>query len=428
MINEVALMRRLTLKIVPLLMVCYFIAYLERVNVGFAALTMNQSLGFSAATFGIGAGMFSVGYLLFEVPLSALFNRFGARWTFSRTMLAWGLISCAMAFIWNDKSYFILRFLLGIAEAGFSPGVIVYLSRWFPQKYRGRIISLFMLSLPLSNFVGAPISGYLVGLPSWSGFHGWQLMFIVEGAPALIMAVVLPFLMKEHPSDDKRLTPMERDWLVRQTARPADALAGPEKSFLETLYDRRVILLAIGYLGVLLVHNSLSIWMPQMIRSEGLSIRATGVIVMLPYLAGMIGMLVWARHSDRTGERKWHTIVAMLVAASGLSTAAIVTLPVLKIAAVCIALLGSFSALSVFWTLPTSFLAGSGAVGGVALISSVGQLAGLVGPALIGISKDRTGSFAAGLLGISLICVFAASLILVADRNRKGCSIPTPQT
>ena len=409
---ETTLVRKLTWRIVPLLMVCYFIAYLERVNVGFAALTMNHALGFSATTFGVGAGMFSVGYLLFEVPLSLLFNRYGARVTFSRTMLVWGLIACCMAMIWNGTSYFVLRFLLGVAEAGFSPGVMIYLSTWFPAKYRGRILSYFFLSLPLSSFIGAPISGYLVALPGWHGLASWQIMFLAEGLPAIVMAIVVLLFMSERPADAKWLNAEERDWLCAQTQPDQTIHNTSAKSLWQTLLDRRVLLLSIVYLGILLVHNSLSVWLPQMMKATGLTIRQTGLVIMLPYLAGIVGMLVWGWHSDKTQERKWHTAFAMMIAATGLVVAAFAADPVIKIGAVSMAMFGSFSALTVFWTLPTGFLAGPGAIGGVALISSSGSLAGLIGPALIGIVKDWTDSYTLGLSVISLMCLAATCLVM----------------
>nr|WP_241014738.1 MFS transporter [Burkholderia sp. Ac-20379] len=407
-------------------MLCYVVAYLERVNVGFAALTMNQDLGFSATTFAIGAGLFSAGYLLFEIPLSFLFNRFGARWTFSRTMIAWGLVACAMAFIWDERSYFTLRFLLGVTEAGFSLGTIIYLSRWFPSRYRGRILSLFILSLPLSSFIGAPLSGLLVSLPPVSGLRGWQLMFILEALPAFALAAIVLLVLKEQPKHDASLSRDEIDWLERNTM-PETGHAGTGRfAFLKTLVDKRVLLFALGYLGILLVHNSLGVWMPQMIRSIGFTTRETGLITALPYFCGMIGMLAWGRHSDRSGERMWHTLLAMITAAAGLAGAAVATSSPIKVACLCIAITGSFSALAVFWTLPTAFLAGPGATAGVALISSIGALSGLVGPVVIGFFKDHLGSYAMGMIAISSLCVIAMGAIFTADRLGKPACQASP--
>ncbi len=420
---ETRTIARVTKRLVPFLIVCYFVAYLDRVNVGFAALTMNKDLGLTAQAYGIGAGIFFLSYFLFEVPSNLFLERFGARKWIARIMFSWGVLSGLTAFIPQIATatgqstttvFYVIRILLGIAEAGFFPGIIFYLTLWFPAAYRGRIIGYFMAAIPLSSVIGSPISGQLLYLDGIVGLAGWQWLFIVEAVPALILSVVVFFYLTDRPADAKWLSLDQRAWLAQRLDTEFKArVAAKHFSVLQALGDTRVLLLAFVYFGAVAANYSLGFFLPQIVRDFGLSFGWTGVVTAIPYAVGVIGMVYWGRHSDRTGERREHVALAALVAGAGIAASTVIDDPTGKMIALSIAGFGVFAVLPVFWTLPTNFLSGTAAAGGIAIINSIGNLSGFVGPFVMGKMKDATGSYAVGLLAVAGT-VFLAMLVALS--------------
>ena len=420
---EARTVARVTKRLVPFLILCYFVAYLDRVNVGFAALTMNKDLGLTAQAYGIGAGIFFLSYFLFEVPSNLFLERFGARKWIARIMFSWGLLSMMTAFIPQISAatgqstttvFYAIRVLLGVAEAGFFPGIIFYLTLWFPAAYRGRIIGYFMAAIPLSSVIGSPISGQLLNLHGWMGLAGWQWLFIIEAAPALLLAVVVFFYLTDRPADAKWLPLDQRAWLAqRLDEEHRQRVAVQHFSVLEALGNTRVLLLSFVYFGAVAANYSLGFFLPQIVRDFGLSFGWTGVVAAIPYVAGTLGMVYWGRHSDRTGERREHTALAALVAGAGIVASTLVDDPTGKMIALSLAGFGVFAVLPVFWTLPTAFLSGSAAAGGIAIINSIGNLSGFAGPFVMGKMKDATGSYTIGLLAVAGV-VFLAMLVVLS--------------
>jgi ACS family tartrate transporter-like MFS transporter len=400
-------------RLVPFLVVCYFVAYLDRVNVSFAALTMNKDLGLSSSAFGFGAGIFFLAYFLFEVPSNLLLERFGARKWIARIMFTWGVISGAMAFVTGEMSFYVLRVLLGIAEAGFFPGIIFFLTLWFPAVYRARIIGYFMAAIPLSTVIGAPISGLLLGMDGVAGMKGWQWLFILEAMPALIMSVAVYFYLTDRPADAAWLEPEERAWLVarlrdeqrkRETAR--------NYSVAQALLDPKVWALSLVYFGAVATNYGLSFFLPQIVKAFGVSNVQAGLIAALPYVVGVVGIVMWGRRSDRKLERRFHLAFPLFVASAGIAVSTALPDPTLKMVALSIAGFGIFGCLPVFWTFPTAFLSGAAAAGGIALINSIGNLAGFAGPYAMGRLKDLTGTYTAGLLSLSAVGFMAMIIVL----------------
>ncbi len=420
---ETRTIARVTRRLVPFLIVCYFVAFLDRVNVGFAALTMNKDLGLTSQAFGIGAGIFFLSYFIFEVPSNLFLERFGARKWIARIMFSWGLLSGCTAFIPQIAAatglsttwvFYAIRILLGIAEAGFFPGIIFYLTLWFPAAYRGRIIGYFMAAIPLSSVIGSPVSGQLLNLDGWMGLGGWQWLFIIEAVPALVLSVVVFFYLTDRPADAKWLPAEGRTWLARRLDdEHRQRVAAKHFSVLEALGNTRVLLLAFVYFGAVASNYSLGFFLPQIVRDFGLSFGWTGVVTAIPYAVGTLGMVYWGRHSDRTGERREHTALAALVAGAGIAASTLIDDPTGKMIALSISGFGVFAVLPVFWTLPTSFLSGTAAAGGIAIINSIGNLSGFAGPFVMGKMKDATGSYTVGLLAVAGV-VFLAMLVALS--------------
>jgi ACS family tartrate transporter-like MFS transporter len=420
---EARTIARVTVRLVPFLIVCYFVAYLDRVNVSFAALTMNKDLGLTSEAYGIGAGIFFLSYFLFEVPSNLFLERFGARKWIARIMFSWGLLSGLMAFIpqisditgqSTTNVFYAIRILLGIAEAGFFPGIIFYLTLWFPSVYRGRIIGYFMAAIPLSSVIGFPISSQLLYLNGSGGLAGWQWLFIIESLPALVLAFVVFFYLTDRPADARWLAPDQRAWLTRRLSDEHEVrTAARHFSVLQALGDTRVLLLAFVYFGAVAANYSLGFFLPQIVRDFGLSFGWTGVVSAIPYVAGVVGMVYWGWHSDRTGERREHVALAALVAGAGIVASTLIDSPTGKMIAFTIAGFGVFAVLPVFWTLPTTFLSGTAAAGGIAIINSIGNLSGFAGPFVMGKMKDATGSYAVGLLAVAGT-VFLAMLVALS--------------
>jgi ACS family tartrate transporter-like MFS transporter len=420
---ETRALRKVTLRIVPFVMLLYFIAFIDRVNIGFAALTMNKDLGFSPTVFGFGAGIFFLGYFLFEVPSNLVLNKVGARIWIARVMITWGLISGAMAFVQGPNSFYALRFLLGAAEAGFFPGIILYLSYWFPARQRAAVTAIFMAAAPLSTVLGSPVSGALLEMHGLLGLSGWQWMFIVEAVPALILGVVVLFYMTDRPEKATWLRDDERNWLVTTMNAEAAKKAGTAShSVWRGLADPRVIALSLVYFGTSAGLYTLGIWAPQIIKEFGLSSLQVGFLNALPGIVAIVAMVVWARHSDRSGERTWHVVGACLLACLGLVLAGFAGSVTAVLLALTLVNIGISSAKPPLWSMPTLFLSGSAAAAGIATINSIGNLGGFVGPAMIGWIKDITGSFQGGLFFVAGLLIVSAVLTLVLARSQRNAT------
>jgi ACS family tartrate transporter-like MFS transporter len=418
---ERRVLRKITLRIVPFIMLLYFIAFIDRVNIGFAALTMNKDLGFSPTVFGFGAGIFFLGYFLFEVPSNLVLDKVGARIWIARVMITWGLISGAMAFVEGPNSFYALRFLLGAAEAGFFPGIILYLSYWFPARQRAAVTAIFMAAAPLSTVLGSPVSGALLEMHGLYGLSGWQWMFVIEAAPAIVLGVVVLFYMTDRPEKAKWLKDDERNWLVTTMNAEAAKKAGTAShSVWRGLADLRVIALALVYFGTSAGLYTLGIWAPQIIKEFGLSSLHVGFLNALPGIVAVVAMVLWARHSDRSGERTWHVVGACVLASLGLVLAGFAGTVLAVLLTLTLVNVGISAAKPPLWSMPTMFLSGSAAAAGIATINSIGNLGGFVGPAMIGWIKDLTGSFQGGLFFVAGLLVFSAVLTLVLARSQRS--------
>ena len=424
---EIRTVAKVTRRIVPFLVVCYFVAYLDRVNVGFAALAMNQDLGLSQTAFGLGAGIFFIAYFIFEVPSNLLLERFGARKWIARIMLSWGILSGTMAFIpaiahvtglGNENTFYLLRVLLGAAEAGFFPGIIFYLTLWFPAQYRARIVGYFMAAIPLSTVIGAPISGVLLYLHGGLGLAGWQWLFIIEAVPAIILAGVVFFYLTDWPADAAWLAPDERNWLAgRLELEQRERQAVRDFSVRQSLVNPRVLGLSLVYFGAVATNYGLSFFLPQIVKAFGLNTLLTTLVSATPYAVGLIGMVWWGRRSDRVVERRYHAAFPLFIAAAGIAVSTALDNPTLKMISLCVAGFGIFANLPVFWTLPTAFLSGAAAAAGIAVINSIGNLAGFAGPFAMGWIKDQTGSYAGGLLLLAALGIIAMGILLMIGQD-----------
>jgi ACS family tartrate transporter-like MFS transporter len=424
---ETTTLAKVTKRLVPFLIVCYFVAYLDRVNVGFAALTMNQDLGLSQTAFGFGAGIFFLAYFIFEVPSNLLLERFGARKWIARIMLSWGLLSGLMAFIpniasytgmGNENAFYLIRVLLGAAEAGFFPGIIFYLTLWFPAEYRARIVGYFMAAIPLSTVIGAPISGLLLTLHGAGGLAGWQWLFVIEAVPAIILSGVVFFYLTDRPADATWLAADERNWLAeRLTLEQKQREAVHEYTVGQALVNPHVIGLSLVYFGAVATNYGLGFFLPQIVKAFGLTTFMTTVVSATPYVVGTIAMVFWGLRSDRVAERRWHTGIPLFIAAAGIAASTMLDDPTLKMIAFCVAGFGIFACLPVFWTLPTAFLSGTAAAAGIAVINSIGNLAGFAGPFAMGWIKDHTGSYTGGLLLLAGLGIIAMGIVLSLSHN-----------
>jgi D-galactonate transporter len=410
--------RRVTLRLVPFLFLCYVVAYLDRVNVGFAKLQMLQDLGMSDTAYGIGAGIFFIGYFLFEVPSNLILHRVGARMWIARIMVTWGAISILMMFVTGPLSFYALRFLLGIAEAGFFPGVMLYLTQWYPASRRAQIISLFLTGVAISGVIGGPLSGAILARMSGvSGLAGWQWLFLLEGIPSLVMGVATYLYLPESLEHAAWLPGNERQRLV-QNLRDEDG--GVEHvSVFATLRDPRVLLFAsISFCFVMGLYG-ITFWLPQLIKTMGVSDASRiGVLSGIPSAVAALVMVVLGWSSDRLRERRWHLVFGALLGASGLVVAGVFgSHLVIGLAAMSAAMAGALSNIALFWTLPTAALRGTSAAAGIAAINSIGNLAGFLSPYLIGVVKDATGEATFGLYVIAVFMLMGAVLVVVATRK-----------
>ena len=413
-------LRKITWRIVPFIMILYLIAYIDRVNIGFAAITMKEDLGFTASILGFGAGIFFLGYFLFEVPSNIILHKVGARIWIARVMVTWGIIAGGMAFVESSTSFYVMRFLLGVAEAGFFPGIILYLSYWFPARNRAGVIALFMAAAPIATAIGSPISAALLEMHGIMGLAGWQWMFLIEAIPAVILGVVVFFYMTDRPEKAAWLKPDEREWLVK-TMQAEDANKGDQQhSILRGLANPRVLALALIYFGTSAGLYTLGIWAPQIIKELGVSSMTVGLLNAIPPIISVVAMILWSRHSDKTNERTWHVALACLTAAVGLAIAASTGSMFGLIAALTIVNVGISCSKPPLWSMPTMFLSGAAAATGIATINSIGNLGGFAGPAMIGWVKDQTGSFAGGLYFVAGLLILSTVLTLVLSFTQKN--------
>jgi len=410
-----AVLKKIAWRIVPLLTLAYVVNYLDRTNIGFAALTMNKDLGFTATEFGIGAGVLFIGYTVFEVPSNLALYRFGARRWIARIMITWGIVSALTALVVGVKSYYLARFALGVAEAGFFPGVAYYFAAWFPTQYRTRMLAWFLVAIPLSSVVGGPISGLLLELDGMLGLKGWQWLFIIEGIPAVILGVVVLRVLADRPANATWLSGKERDILKGML--DAERRERPKSSVLTAVSDPRVVLLAVVQFGFTLGSYGVGIFLPQIIKTSDLSNMVVSFLAAVPYVFASIGMIWWAWRVDRTGKKIGNLTIACGVAALGLAASVLSGSLVVALGALTVALVGITSARAIFWPIPTRFLSGVGAAAGLAFINSIGTIGGFAGPYLMGVMRDFTGSFTAGLLAMAgillLTTLLAACLKLV---------------
>jgi ACS family tartrate transporter-like MFS transporter len=415
-------------RLLPFLMACYFVAFLDRVNVGFAHLQMSQSLGMSEAAFGFGAGVFFIGYFLVEVPSNILMERLGARVWIARIMLSWGLVSTSFGFIPQisgytglrpDTCFYLLRFLLGLCEAGFYPGVVFYLTRWFPSAYRARMIAFFMLAVPVSSVIGAPLSGLLLNVTGL-GMAGWQWMYILEGVPSVLLSIAVYFYLTDYPRNAGWLQKDEIDWLVDKIDQEQILVGKTAHSgFMKVLFDIRILMCAFANFSMQGATYSITLFLPALITQLGYSNTQTGLILAFPPFIGAIGMVLFSRHSDRTGERKFHVAAALLMLAVGIAGGALLHDPVVRLLFFTLANIGSVSLGPMLYPIPASFLSRGTVAAGIAVISSLGALGGFFGPYLFGYMKTQTGGPTTSLLLMASLALTGA-LVAASLRVRKA--------
>lgn len=411
--------RQVAWRIVPFLMLCYFVSFVDRVNVGFGALQMNRDLRLSPAVFGFGGGLFFLSYFLCEVPSNLLLQRVGARRWIARIMISWGVLAAGMALVTGPRSFYLMRLLLGAAEAGFFPGVILYLTYWFPREYRARIIGMFTVAIPVSSFLGSPISAALLGTSGWLGMRGWQWMFIFEGIPAILLGLACFFVLSDKPRDAAWLDTESRAWL--ETALQKETtLTRPvgQLSLWQVLCNKHVLVLSIVLAGSTAVSSGLQIWQPQIIKSYGLTNLQTGLLNSIPFALASVLMVLWGRRSDRTGERVWHTAWPLILTASSLASALIFHSLFSIILILTFAVIGIYAGKGPVWALSTDWLSAGTAAAGLAQINAISNLAGFGTTYVIGYVKQTTGSYPLAMLPLAGLSAAAALAILLIARTK----------
>ena len=406
--------RKATLRLIPLLMLCYVAAFLDRVNVGFAKLTMLGDLGFSEAAYGFGAGLFFFGYFLFETPSNLLMHRIGARLTLSRIMILWGLISAAFAFVQTEWHFYVLRFLLGAAEAGFYPGVILYLTYWFPAVRRARVVALFICAIPLAGLIGGPLSGTILAMThETAGLRGWQWLFLIEALPSLILGLVVLVCLDDSPTKARWLTPEEKAIIANDLR--AEIAGSSKAAGLSGVLSGIVALLSIIAFCQAIGQYGLSFWLPTLIAQAGVKgPLAIGLFSAIPFGVAIVCMLLTARSSDRRNERRWHLVVPFLIGAFGLAASTLFAGDVTaSLIALCVAAAGCYTVTALFWILPPLFLTGVEAAAGIAVINSIGAIAGFVSPFAVGWIRDTTHSTNGGMLATSAFMILGAVLTML---------------
>lgn len=423
-----SLYSRITWRLIPLMFICYIVAYVDRINIGFAKMQLQGVLGVDDRVFdslyGIGAGLFFIGYFLFEVPSNLILQRVGARIWIARIMIVWGIVSSSMMFIHNIAGFYTIRFLLGIAEAGFYPGMILYLTYWFPDKERAHTVALFATGTVVAGIIGSPLSGAILELHGLGGMEGWQWLFLLEGIPAVILGLVVIFAMPDRPQKAKWLSSAEKTYVQSRLDEEAIQLKGKAHFKLsEAFTSSRIWMLCLIYFLLTVGIYGYEMWLPSIIKEFYLqSYSVVGMINAIPYLVSVVVMLLIGYHSDKTGERRWHVAISAFAAAAGFALSAFLQNPYMAMIALMASLVGLKSAMGPFWALSTTFLSGTAAAGGIALINSVGNLGGFVGPSLVGIVNDRTGSLETSLwiLGGALLLMGILVLLMRHPKPSHG--------
>ncbi len=424
------IVRRVSWRLMPFLLLCYFISFLDRINVSFAALQMNKDLGLSAAQYGFGAGLFFLTYCLFEVPSNLILYRFGATRWIARIMLTWGVCAAGMAFIVGPSSFYAMRLLLGAAEAGFFPGVLFFLTLWFPAGYRGRALGIFMGGVAISGAIGAPISGFLLSFDGWLGLRGWQWLFLIQGAPAILLAPVCLFYLQDGPAHANWLPPGERDALAAtlEAERPQHRHADGQ-TFLASLKlaltNPRVLFLAFVYFADVCLLNAILFFLPLILKGFGLSNLQTGFVAAIPSLVALVAVVLWGRRSDLSRERTSAAALALVIGGAALLASALLPDPLTRIIAITVSLAGTIAFTPPFWTIPASFLSGSASAGGYAAISSLGVVGGFVAPWIIGYLKDLSGDFRYGLGAFGLLAIVVAIAFYVFGTAHEATTAGT---
>ncbi len=407
---EKSAMRKIYVRLLPFAILSYFLSYVDRINVSFAGLTMRGDLGMSATAFGFAAGTFYWGYFIFEVPSNIAMEKVGARLWIARIMITWGIFAGLTALVTGPTSFSALRFLLGAAEAGFFPGIVLYFTYWFPGHHHARIVSGFLIGLPIAVAAGAPVSTALLGLDGLFGLRGWQIMYIAEAIPTVLIGIVTLFLLTDRPEQAKFLTAEERAWLIDKLAAERRAKEAVRTfSIWQGMFDPKVLLLSLNYLGIVTASLGMLIFIPQIIKSLGtFSNMTVGWLTMIPYICGGISLVIWGRVSDRMNERRWNLLSACVVSTIGLVIAGLTMGTWWAMVGMSIAAIGFYGSKGPFWAMPPMFLTGTAAAASIAWINSLGNLGGFFGPWYVGVMKDATGSFAGGLYGLALLGLIAS--------------------
>lgn len=433
--DEASVYNRIAWRLIPFLLVLYIISFLDRVNVGFAKLQMSTDIGLSEAVFGLGAGIFFIGYAACEIPSNLLLQRYGARFWIARILVIWGIISVCFMFVSSSTQFLVLRFVLGVAEAGFYPGIILYLTYWFPTKLRSQVCALFFIGIPIAGFIGGPLSGLIMkSFDGAFGLHGWQWMFLLEGTPAILGGIATYFYLSNGPRDAKWLTARERNVIVPTLAAEdaAHRALGHGHRLVDALASPRVWLLAIANFSLLSGIYGISFWLPQIVKDMGVNdMVMNGLVTSVPFAFACVAMVVVGRNSDKTRERNWHIIVCAIVGALGLvGGAALTSVPVLALASLSLALGGALASIAVLWALPGALLTGAAAAGGIALMATIGNIGGYVAPYILGLAKEATNRLDAGLYIMAAAMVVAAFLVHFLPRHDsveevQAADIPT---
>jgi ACS family tartrate transporter-like MFS transporter len=431
---EKTAMRKVYMRLLPFAILSYFLAYIDRINVSFAGLTMRGDLDMSATAFGFAVGTFYWGYFLFEVPSNIAMEKVGARVWIARILITWGIFAGLTAMVTGSTSFAIVRFLLGVAEAGFFPGIVLYFTYWFPSYHHARIVSGFLIGLPIAVAAGAPISTGLLGLDGLFGLRGWQIMYIAEAIPTVLVGILTFFVLTDRPEQARFLTAEERTWLATKLRAERQAKEAVKTfSIWQGMFDTKVLLLSLNYLGIVTASLGMLIFIPQIIQSLGtFSNMTVGWLTMIPYICGGIGLVVWGRISDRMNERRWNLLAACVVSTLGLVIAGMTMGTWWALVGMSIAAVGFYGSKGPFWAMPPMFLTGTAAAASIAWINSIGNLGGFFGPWYVGVMKDATGSFAGGLYGLGLlgfIAAFVCAFFLNIPNPTAAVElVPSPQS
>jgi MFS transporter, ACS family, tartrate transporter len=419
-------MRQVALRVVPFLMTCYFISFVDRVNLGFAALQMVGDLRLSPTVFGLGGGLFFVSYFLCEVPSNVLLEKLGARRWIARIMITWGFLAAGMAAVKGPHSFYAMRLLLGAAEAGFFPGVILYLTYWFPANYRARVIAWFTVAIPVSSFLGSPISAALLEVDGWLGLRGWQWMFILEGVPAILLGLACLVVLSDRPRDARWLTAEQRGWLearLETEARGERVVA--RASLWQVLWNKHVLALSLVLAGSTAVSSGLQLWQPQIIKSYGLTNLQTGLLNSIPFALASVIMVWWGRRSDQSGERIWHAGLPLILTACGLAAALLFNSLFSTLVILCLAVIGIYAGKGPVWAVSTELLSSNAAAAGLAQINALSNLAGFGTVYLMGYITDVTGKFSLALLPLVFLSAAAALAMLLIGRAERASALPS---